>query len=85
MSLPTGERGLKYLLLIGNFLYVFKSLPTGERGLKFGMWRIAMNNLKVAPHGGAWIEIIWMDLQRLRIQKSLPTGERGLKFFYYIC
>jgi len=35
MSLPTGERGLKFF---GCLLYTFlshQSLPTGERGLKY--------------------------------------------------
>ncbi len=36
------------------------------------------NHQKVAPHGGAWIEIS-LALPLLRHMQSLPTGERGLK------
>ncbi len=42
MSLPTGERGLKYFK--HSFIFIIRlSLPTGERGLKSIFETIAEN------------------------------------------
>jgi len=56
------------------------SLPTGERGLKFMQYTGLKDKNGVAPHGGAWIEILSSIKPCLSGITSLPTGERGLKF-----
>ena len=56
MSLPTRERGLKYIWDVDTGSWV-ESLPTRERGLKL-IQQIAFDGEDVvAPHAGAWIEI----------------------------
>ena len=38
------------------------SLPTRERGLKWAMYRDRLENVQVAPHTGAWIEMIFVSV-----------------------
>ena len=56
MSLPLGERGLKYLFELCRCDRI-KSLPLGERGLKFTRMPTYTAPATVAPFRGAWIEI----------------------------
>ena len=56
-SLPSRERGLKFLLLILINIDI-KSLPSRERGLKLAVFSVADVNNIVAPFAGAWIEIL---------------------------
>ena len=56
-SHPTGVRGLK-LLGIGEPYRRHLSHPTGVRGLKYSESRVRQRPLHVAPHWGAWIEIV---------------------------
>ena len=56
MSLPSWERGLKFLspgLLGGGHM----SLPSWERGLKLQTNQYLSEQVDVAPLVGAWIEI----------------------------
>ena len=55
-SLPTRERGLKSPPEPPKPLDP-TSLPTRERGLKYLMIRSVLQQQKVAPYAGAWIEI----------------------------
>ena len=50
MSLPAGERGLKFP--DGEIMvYKTKSLPAGERGLKYILCRSTVNSLSSLPAG----------------------------------
>jgi len=56
VSLPTGERGLKYnawCYAAGNASVA----PHGGAWIEIEADMITFTALKVAPHGGAWIEI----------------------------
>ena len=55
-SLPSRERGLKFLNFLKATPYSFKSLPSRERGLKYHARRHELSG-DVAPFTGAWIEI----------------------------
>ena len=57
-----------------------KSHPTGVRGLKFPRAGTRSTARHVAPHWGAWIEILSNRQKRWLINKSHPTGVRGLKY-----
>ena len=63
VSLPSRERGLKFLLAV-CFAARNRSLPSRERGLKFDIIDKRCKRGKVAPLAGAWIEILY------------PRGER---------
>ena len=54
------------------------SLPMRERGLKLKQKEVAAGESVVAPHAGAWIETLAVDLDFLEFA-SLPMRERGLK------
>ena len=56
-SLPSRERGLKYLGPGSNQQGGYGSLPSRERGLKSPARRRVDYPLLVAPFTGAWIEI----------------------------
>ena len=56
VSHPTGVRGLKYSPPVQNRLTSL-SHPTGVRGLKLDFF-VRFERVKVAPHWGAWIEIV---------------------------
>ena len=77
-SLPMRERGLKYLPTC-LFEASPSSLPMRERGLKY--IGIAADEPKrvVAPHAGAWIEMIEVTDGKVHLT-SLPMRERGLKY-----
>ena len=64
-SHPTGVRGLKYLRKRFGLAH-FASHPTGVRGLKYSVRRICQRPLHVAPHWGAWTEIMLL--------MSIPLG-----------
>ena len=78
MSLPTRERGLKYIQArptcwrlqvaphAGAWIEMTKEYPQRRQDV-------------VAPHAGAWIEITSLSLSDSVIAESLPTRERGLK------
>ena len=73
MSLPTRERGLKYLrrtLCISCRM----SLPTRERGLKYFGSIAEEPVIFVAPHAGAWIEIELDLMSQLRSAGRSPRG-----------
>ena len=76
-SLPTRERGLKSFTAIRQGS-VLPSLPTRERGLKCCLAPSGCGAGLVAPHAGAWIEILLLVTQP-PLSLSLPTRERGLK------
>ena len=57
LSLPMRERGLKCVELL-FLLAVSQSLPMRERGLKCDVSGYVGTTLKVAPHAGAWIEML---------------------------
>ena len=82
MSLPTRERGLKYVLLsldtiiisVAPYAGAWIEIPQGIKG----------NQLRpVAPYAGAWIEIANTCSSVYPI-RSLPTRERGLKWLSII-
>jgi len=50
------------------------SLPTGERGLKFSNNLTTSDICCVAPHGGAWIEIIHLCHLPLLLLCVAPHG-----------
>ena len=56
------------------------SHPTGVRGLKFARLPHRAEDVRVAPHWGAWIEITASDARCGRRRRSHPTGVRGLKY-----
>ena len=81
------------------------SLPTRERGLKYLQGQFDLAVLVVAPHAGAWIEMLcpyapsgarnvaphagaWIEIAHIRCYRpffwSLPTRERGLKYQWYL-
>ena len=78
MSLPSRERGLKYIAGYA-LLPLFLSLPSRERGLKLVSTHGRDYIQRVAPFAGAWIEIIMGLTLGMSIRKSLPSRERGLK------
>ena len=79
MSLPSRERGLKYIIRHTAHLLSL-SLPSRERGLKLGELLVNTRLATVAPLAGAWIEILPdTDMEMIR-PESLPSRERGLKF-----
>ena len=55
------------------------SHPTGVRGLKYVTVVSQFGGVHVAPHWGAWIEIIIMPKSVTKVS-SHPTGVRGLKY-----
>ena len=80
-SLPTRERGLKFEHSDNNHVIAL-SLPTRERGLKSIYAFAETTSEVVAPHAGAWIEIV-LPSAVMPEMVSLPTRERGLKFDKY--
>ena len=56
MSLPSRERGLKFVLIFSGFVQL-ESLPSRERGLKSIIPAPDTSAVTVAPLAGAWIEI----------------------------
>ena len=78
LSHPTWVRGLK---LDGACGYDPErwSHPTWVRGLKCFRHPEGLGCLRVAPHVGAWIEIVVYPLKTLRTG-SHPTWVRGLKY-----
>ena len=77
VSHPTGVRGLKCVSV--DFIEVsVESHPTGVRGLK-SVPGIPYPPCFVAPHWGAWIEIILL-VEVQHDSRSHPTGVRGLKY-----
>ena len=56
-----------------------QSLPMRERGLKWKPIAQHRDNHYVAPHAGAWIEILAHTSSALD-PMSLPMRERGLKY-----
>ncbi len=78
LSLPTRERGLKFLLRFFDF-------RAGYVAPYAGAWiEIVCSNLlcllpRVAPYAGAWIEIRKKKCLPWEY-RSLPTRERGLKY-----
>jgi hypothetical protein len=79
VSLPMRERGLKCIDDCYGY-YVPESLPMRERGLKSAFGREVVKIERVAPHAGAWIEILSNGFSASKIS-SLPMRERGLKYF----
>ena len=77
MSLPTRERGLKSGGA-GVCLVILWSLPTRERGLKFSPTPPLYPLSYVAPHAGAWIEILC--IQRVVLSHSVaPHAEAWIE------
>ena len=77
-SPPTRGRGLKYVL-VNDSEYVSESPPTRGRGLKCPSIYHCRNLLEVAPHAGAWVEIIFRPPVGRGFRQSPPTRGRGLK------
>ena len=78
MSHPTGVRGLKWLTRnLGES--IVSSHPTGVRGLKCLPAVEKEDSRTVAPHWGAWIEIV-INVGYSVFLPSHPTGVRGLKY-----
>ena len=59
-------------------LYDRLSHPTRVRGLKYRLYASGTGGVDVAPHEGAWIEIV-KDGHLLYKEESHPTRVRGLK------
>ena len=57
----------------------WKSHPTGVRGLKLMFGVDEEQGIRVAPHGGAWIETPCTMQTATYWIESHPTGVRGLK------
>ena len=76
-SHPTWVRGLKFDRSNTSVMNL-ASHPTWVRGLKFVDGQVDSTAFLVAPHVGAWIEIVVMERNR-RSGKSHPTWVRGLK------
>ena len=55
-SLPSRERGLKFLRWSGSYQHK-ESLPSRERGLKLYVLQWGLDFVPVAPLAGAWIEM----------------------------
>ena len=79
-SLPMRERGLKYFIVVVTVARRL-SLPMRERGLKSTGGESQFISQIVAPHAGAWIEIV-SPRRKTRRTWSLPMRERGLKWFF---
>ena len=77
LSLPSRERGLKFVKVIFRSL-IAVSLPSRERGLKSRPYLYQLRYSRVAPFAGAWIEINPFD-KVIKPKRSLPSRERGLK------
>ena len=56
-SLPSRERGLKYLHTLSERQRSLRSLPSRERGLKWFVGVRPLARLTAAPFTGAWIEM----------------------------
>ena len=76
------ERGLKYIAAASKE-YEPESLPMRERGLKWQKWWYKREHELVAPHAGAWIEMLLFVSSFTTILVSLPMRERGLKYAEY--
>ena len=63
----------------GNICGAPGSHPTRVRGLKYGKKIVERTSTGVAPHPGAWIEIVWACITD-PTTKSHPTRVRGLKY-----
>ena len=75
-SLPTRERGLKYAAYKKLRLAV-GSLPTRERGLKFISLLSKFDRQSVAPHAGAWVEILRQIPLPCSHNRRSPRGSVG--------
>ena len=73
MSLPMRGRGLKFAgkhdVAVG-----IQSLPMRGRGLKLHRHQLKMVYPAVAPHAGAWIEIILPKIQIHPLLRRSPCG-----------
>ena len=75
-SLPTRERGLKFANHIIEALQA-GSLPTRERGLKFISLLSKFDRQSVAPHAGAWVEILRQIPLPCSHNRRSPRGSVG--------
>ena len=78
MSLPSWERGLKYLKNVYDKLQTV-SLPSWERGLKFIMSHDLIERFKSLPSWERGLKFV-SQKQHRHAPESLPSWERGLKF-----
>ncbi len=70
LSLPSRERGLKYLL--SNFLYsIFKSLPSRERGLKYIYYITKMSPSQSLPSRERGLKLQQRKLMAAYFRRSL--------------
>ena len=81
-SLPTRERGLKFL--IEYFRILQHVVPYAGAWIEIKDSDSTNTSLSVAPYAGAWIEIVLFPDVRDMGRWSLPTRERGLKFKIHI-
>ena len=73
-SLPSWERGLKFIPLLLHTDRPDLSLPSWERGLKFNDIKERLASSNVAPLVGAWIEIARMAFKMLTFVGRSPRG-----------
>ncbi len=59
--LPSGRRGLKYLLIPPGYHTVDGRLPSGRRGLKLDGVACGVVELLSPPIREAWIEMLWVE------------------------
>ena len=79
-SRPTRARGLKYEGLTEKNVTLM-SRPTRARGLKCAPSAPHRFGANVAPHTGAWIEMLPIKNQTTSALASRPTRARGLKYW----
>ncbi|WP_404351932.1 hypothetical protein [Caproicibacterium sp. XB2] len=78
-SLPTRERGLKYLCK--KQIHIVRGVaPYTGAWIEIAPQCLCNSFQYVAPYTGAWIEILPQLLEEASLL-SLPTRERGLKYY----
>ena len=77
----TEGRGLKPFLL-WHYYTLYGSPLTEGRGLKRSYSTNEVCGIPVAPHGGAWIETVWLCYDAFYAGASPLTEGRGLKPFH---
>ena len=80
MSLPSRERGLKFLTA-SQMSFASPVAPLAGAWIEILLWFwLKCTVTFVAPLAGAWIEIMDAIDQIHQLGKSLPSRERGLKY-----
>ena len=77
-SLPSRERGLKFLSLCCRCIHHLVA-PFAGAWIEIEEWVKNGTEEEVAPFAGAWIEIFDVLKSPTSLPESLPSRERGLK------